>query len=100
MQYEIRCVATNPLEEKPQTAKLANSNQKSSERTPLARPANAVTNGLAVLVMMGGSAAAPYGPRPTLPGLSASISTTSGTSARITSATAQGTLCQPRRSAR
>ena len=49
MQYGIRCVATSPLVEKPHTAKLENSSQKSSDRAPRTRPDSATTTGLTVL---------------------------------------------------
>ena len=100
MQYGIRCVATNPLVEKPQTAKLVNSSQKSTDFVPRTRPPMAMRNGLTALGTVGGSTSAPYGPSPTLPGLSASISSTRGISRTNTAATAHGTLCQPKCCAR
>src|SRR5215472_1895104 len=56
MQYGMRWVATKPLVENPQTAKLENKSQKSGERTPRASPDKATMTGFAVLMAVGGSA--------------------------------------------
>ena len=94
MQKGIRCVATSPLVEKPHTAKVVNSSQKSTDFAPLARPAMAMTNGLPD---RGGNAtiwSEPNGAIPTEAGLSGSISSTTGIRHRITPATTSGTMCQ------
>ncbi len=94
MQNGIRCVATSPLVENPQTAKVVNSSQKSTDRAPRISPAIAIANGLPD---RGGSSTTsfdPNGPSPIAAGLSGSISSTTGISARITPATTSGTMCQ------
>ena len=71
-----------------------NSSQKSTDRAPRISPAIAMTNGLPD---RGGSStisADPNGPIPIEAGLSGSISSTTGISARITPATTSGTMCQ------
>ncbi len=95
MQNGIRWVATRPLVENPQTAKVVNNSQKSTDLAPRISPAIAIMNGLPE---RGGSSTIsfdPNGPSPIAAGLSGSISSTTGISARITPATTSGTMCQP-----
>src|SRR5208283_947433 len=95
MQNGIRWVATSPLVENPQTAKVMNSSQKSTDFAPRTSPAMAMTNGLPDRGGRTTISFEPNGPRPIAAGLSGSISSTSGISARITAATTVGTVCQP-----